>query len=288
MDDIRAMRRFLLLATVPLFWPLLSVARAEPPPDRRYDQTVWLCTHNAMNNRADGWKLPNQSKNLRGQFDDGVRAFMLDIHVQDGDLVLRHGPDAARLLGFRPLADGLAEIRAMLESRPEAIVTLILENYAPPPQVAEALRKAGLERFAHTQEAGKPWPALREMLAGGKRLVVFSDRANGGPAWFHPVWEHAWETPFSARRPEDLRNVPNRGRRENPLLILNHFCADPLPSPRISAKINGIDFLTNRINQSRETFGRNPNFVVVDFHDLGDPGGVVAKINTVAAEEAQR
>jgi hypothetical protein len=281
--------RGILFQTAVLFVSLrLPAGSMEPPPERRYDQAVWLSTHNAMNNRADGWKLPNQNKNLRGQFDDGVRAFMLDIHVQDGALVLRHGPDAARLLGFRPLAAGLAEIRGMLEADKDAILTLILENYAPPPRVAQAIREAGLEAFAHTQEAGKPWPEIKTMIAGGKRLVVLSDRAAGAPAWFHPVWDHAWETPFSARRPEDLKNVPNRGRQGNPLLILNHFCADPIPSPGLSAKVNEAAFLTERIAKARDAFGRGVNFIVVDFHDLGGPAGVVSALNAIPPDEVHR
>lgn len=267
-----------MLRLLLLLFPCVLLA-AEPPEDRRYDEVAWLCAHNAMNNQADGWKVPNQNKNVGGQFQDGVRAFMLDLHPQDGTIVLRHGPAAARWLGFKPLNQELSEVRDLLEKNPRCVITLILESYVPAKDVGAAFQAAGLDRFAHTQDPKQPWPTLAAMIAANHRLVILSDRAAGGPPWILDVWKQAWETPFSAKTKEDLKNVPNRGNPKNALLILNHFCANPLPSRSLAGTVNAKDFLGERLRQAQRIFGRKPNFIAVDFHDLGDPASTVAELN---------
>jgi hypothetical protein len=50
--------------------------------DRRLDEAVFATTHNAMS-AADvsNWMFPNQERGLTAQLDDGIRAFMLDVHA---------------------------------------------------------------------------------------------------------------------------------------------------------------------------------------------------------------
>jgi hypothetical protein len=49
--------------------------------DRRLDQVVFPATHNSMGG-ADlpGWMFPNQSAGIQRQLQDGIRAFLIDIH----------------------------------------------------------------------------------------------------------------------------------------------------------------------------------------------------------------
>ena len=96
-----------------------------------------------------------------------------------------------------------------------------------------------------------------------------------------PVWDHAWETPFEAHAPADLKNVPNRGKKTNALLILNHFLSNPMPSPDLAGQVNRNPFLAKRLDDARTAFGRRPNFVTVDFMDIGDVAVEVAKMNAV-------
>ena len=58
--------------------------------DRRLDQVSFATTHNSMS-AADisDWMFPNQERGIRGQLEDGVRGFLIDIHyaVPVGDRV---------------------------------------------------------------------------------------------------------------------------------------------------------------------------------------------------------
>jgi hypothetical protein len=49
--------------------------------DRRLNQVVFAATHNSMS-AADipDWMFPNQERGIRGQLEDGVRGFLIDIH----------------------------------------------------------------------------------------------------------------------------------------------------------------------------------------------------------------
>jgi hypothetical protein len=49
--------------------------------DRRLDDVVFAGSHNSMS-AADiaNWMFPNQNKSIREQLEDGVRAFMIDVH----------------------------------------------------------------------------------------------------------------------------------------------------------------------------------------------------------------
>lgn len=50
--------------------------------DRRLDRVVFAGTHNAMGAAdARDWMFPSQERGLRAQLDDGVRAFLLDVHA---------------------------------------------------------------------------------------------------------------------------------------------------------------------------------------------------------------
>lgn len=271
------MKRYLLFPA--WLYLLASLCGAAP----RYDQITWLCTHNSMSSSEAGWKLANQTHTIEKQLSSGVRALMLDIHVQDRKLVLRHGPPAARVFGFQPLPDALQTIRTFLVRNPDAIVTLILESYAPSKDVAAAISNANLATYCHTQNTEKPWPTLDTLRKSGKRLVVFSDRVEKGttaPDWYMYVWQHCWETDWQAVSTDDLLNAKQRrGKQSNKLFILNHFITNTFPSRKASKDANSLPFLSRRIAKARKDFGKKPNFLVLDFYEQGDASSIVKRLN---------
>lgn len=49
--------------------------------DRRLNQISFAATHNSMSSAdISNWMFPNQERGIRGQLEDGVRAFLIDIH----------------------------------------------------------------------------------------------------------------------------------------------------------------------------------------------------------------
>ena len=173
-------------------------------------------------------------------------------------------------LGRRRLAEGLCDVGTFLDEHPEEVMVLILESYISGDELEGALREAGMLDDLHTQRAGTAWPTLGAMVSSGRRVVILDDDADRSRPWDHPVWDFAQETPFSVTTPAELDCRENRGRSGNALFILNHFLTAPTAFPRLAEMVNHDPFLVDRARRCRQSRGRLPNFVTVDFYETGD------------------
>ena len=244
--------------------------------DRAYDEVAYATTHNAYSNATDGFIGPNQEFAVPRQLSDGIRGLMLDAYILDGEVVQYHGlPD----LGTYPLVTTLNEIREFMEANPREVVTLIFESYVDGDEIAGVFEEAGLVDLAHSQSTDAPWPTLGEMIEDGKRLVVFTDLDGGARDWYLPVWDFAFETNYSFAEPEDLSCDPNRGNPENSLFILNHFLTQTFGSEELAEQVNFNPLLEDRIEECALRNDRLPNFVTVDFYNIGDTLADVAALN---------
>lgn len=247
--------------------------------DRRYDEVSHATTHNAMSSAEDGWLAPNQRHDMLRQLHDGVRALMIDTHVDDREDVsvpsLCHG---SCLFGALPLHEALRSFESFLRCNPEQVLTLIVEAYVSPQATADAFEQAGLTDYAYAHDPATAWPTLGEMIARDERLVVLSDDG-GYPSWYMNVWDHAFETPFAAKTLDDLVCETNRGSVDNPLFILNHFLTAPLADESLAEQVNHNPFFMDRARACQDKLGRLPNFPTVDFYSIGDLLDVTVTLN---------
>ncbi len=245
--------------------------------DRRYDQVAYATTHNAFSVDAENFGAPNQSRAMRAQLDDGVRGLMLDAYIDRGRPYLCHGPCS---LGRRLLSDGLCDITRFLDERPGEVVTIIFESYVTAADIERSFTESGLIERVHPHVMGERWPTLRELIARDQRVVVFTDREGGARPWYLNVWAYAWETPFSARTPAELDTCAmNRGNRANSLFIFNHFLTNPLASRELAQMVNLNPFLIDRAQRCQRETAALPNFVTVDYYDIGDVLAVTRTLN---------
>ena len=249
---------------------------------RRFDEAAYPVTHNSMSNHDENWIAPNQIHNITTQLEDGVRGFMLDTYLYKGGTWLCHGDC---LFGKKKLSEGLAEFTAFLKKRPGEVLTLIFESSISADETEQAFREAGLLGYVHTQIAGEPWPTLGEMSEAGRRVVVFTDFPNNGPAWYHDVWEYCWDTPWHVTAPEQFVCDVSRGSRQNSLFILNHMLYGglDLPSEQQAGIANSNPFFLDRANRCWTETERLPNFVTVDFYSIGDLFEVVDSLNGISS-----
>ncbi len=244
----------------------------------RFDEIAYPTTHNAMSNAEDDWNLPNQNFNIGRQLEDGVRAMMLDTYDEEGELLLCH---VLCGLGSRPLVDGLGDINSFLRDNPTDVFAIIFESRIENSQTAAAIEESGLLDLAYAHVPGEPWPTLQELIDADTRLMVFQEKP-GSPEypWLMYIWDHAWETNFSWEAPEDFNCDPNRGDPDNPLFILNHFLTSPFGgSAELAEMVNYNPLFIDRANQCEDEGNALPNFVTVDFYDLGDLFVVVDSLN---------
>lgn len=243
---------------------------------RAFDAVSFPTTHNSMSNADDGWAAPNQAHGLTRQLQDGVRGFMLDTHDFEGEPTLCHGPCQ---LGSLPLAAGLGEIRAFLGCHRREVVTLIFESYITAAATEQAFLDSGLIDYVRAQPPGAPWPTLGELIERDERVIVLTDHEPGAPAWYLDQWAYAWQNPYAAESAADFRCNAERGSSDNPLFIMNHFLTKPVAMPKLAEQVNHDPLFIERAQQCQTESGRLPNFVTVDFYEIGDLFRVVSALN---------
>jgi hypothetical protein len=63
--------------------------------------------------------------------------------------------------------------------------------------------------------------------------------------------------------------VDNRGTPGNDLFILNHFLTNNIGAPNFARQVNFDPLLSTRARDCWEFQNRIPNFVTVDFYEIG-------------------
>jgi len=238
--------------------------------NKKYDQVVYVTTHNAFN-YSGPFQAPNQTYPVSQQLQDGVRAFMLDVHDYFGVPTLYH---SLFTLGTEPLEDVLIDIRGFMDQNQNEVVTLIFECYVSADEMDTVFTAAGLKPYLHEQSLSSTWPTLQEMINSDKRLVVLTDvdDAGAGQEWYHYMWDYCVETHYTANSRADFSCDFNRGDSVNSLFILNHFITSVFGTGMIDSAIavNSNPFLLERANYCMMETGKLPNFLTVDFHEVGD------------------
>ncbi|HSA52104.1 MAG TPA: hypothetical protein VLH10_18610 [Yinghuangia sp.] len=285
--------------------------------DRRYDEVAYLTTHNAMSSTADRFLSPLQDPDMITQLDLGARALMLDTYrwetpeevaprLAGSDLspeeqqimagvVDQYAPARPGLWlchslcrgGALPLVESMRELGDWLDSNPNEVVTLIVQDAIGGTETMEALHDAGLDRFLATPPEAPDgvWPTLREMIAADKRLVVFPERADGPDPRYRNFYRYAMETPFTYTSPEAMDCVPNRGGTGKRMFLMNHFVTAQGGSRIDAGRINSREFVLDRARECEAQRGAPVTFVAVDFATIGD---AVAAVDVLNADRAER
>ncbi len=243
---------------------------------RRYDEVSYPTAHNAMSNADEHFYLPNQHHGLTRALQDGVRGFMIDTHYCSGEASLAHGEC---WLGHKPLSVGLCEFTQFLDAHPAEVVTLQIEPHISDADTVAAFAESGLLDHVRYQSPGSPFPTLGEMIRDGHRLMVFIENGGGTPNWLMPLFDYSFDTPYTFAMVADFSCSVNRGARDHALFTLNHWLSNPTSDARWAQQVNVNPVLIDRARRCASEVGHIPNFVAVDFYDLGDLFPTVAALN---------
>jgi hypothetical protein len=188
-------------------------------------------------------------------------------------------------LGAVPLVEELRRIREFLETHPDEVLVLFIEDYVKPADIERGFADAGLVDYAHVQRPGVPLPTLREMIASGKRILVMAENHGGGTdiPWYLQGFDYAQETPFTFNTVGELKAKAscdeNRGEPDNPLFQINHWVEAIPRSPKTAARVNSFDFLHDRARSCDRERDLLANLVAVDFWEQGDLFEVTNALN---------
>lgn len=247
--------------------------------DRRFDEVAFPATHNAMSNADEGWGAPNQTFGLERQLEDGVRAFLLDVHMDKRELHLCH---TSCILGKRSFEDALWAFRDFLRANRGEVLTFIIEDHVDGALIAEALEDMGLDEWAYDGYDHAEWPTLRTLIDDNTRLIVTAERSgrdDGTPSWLVNAWDVMFDNPYTYQAVDDFSCDLNRGQSSHSLFLLNHWLQDPISKPELAEVANTKEVLLGHAQDCETEHGRIPNFVAVDHYSIGDLFEVVRILN---------
>ena len=268
-----------------------GAADVTPPPScnghpelcaRTFDQVAFPCTHNAYSAAEYGFQAPyvNQNVGLAAQLAAGVRCMMLDVYDDGGARALCH---VVCGLAKKSHLEALADIKTFLDAHPREVLTLDYEDYVPATDILADLTTAGLAPLLFDLDLAKGWPTLGAMIDQNKRLVVGIEghtTASNPPRGIFEFYALAWDTPYTFTQPADFSCALNRGDPKNPLFLVNHWLSsNGLPDKAKAPIANAYDTLYGRAKSCADGAHDFPNFVAVDFYDVGDLMRAVDTLN---------
>ena len=175
-------------------------------------------------------------------------------------------------LGSVQFSDALAEIEGFVQTHPDDVVIVDIQDSTTPADTAAAIEAAGLgDRRLHL-DPDRPLPTLGDIVRSGKNLLVFAEGGGpGAPPWYHRAYEHWFqETPYAHPSIDEMSCGPNRGPSDAPLFLVNHWISVSPPDPAKARAVNRQPVLEERIRRCQAERGLLPNVVAVDFANQGD------------------
>lgn len=220
---------------------------------------------------------------------------------------------------FKRLIDTLGDIKLFLDNNPKEVVTIIFESQVDGDSallkktfvdsgIADYIFFADPSRafYADAAKAGsvfpwdvgsKGWPTLQWMIDHGKRLVVFSDhrkKDDGLPK----IWNFAVENDYGnkslAGGCQARKGSVQLNDRNKALFVMNHFPTFSMAGISVAPGRNSYwtsnDYyvLMAQLTACDALAGRLPNFVAVDFFELGNNGGPAKVVEDLNKEWARR
>jgi hypothetical protein len=174
-------------------------------------------------------------------------------------------------LGATRLTDTLTQMRRYLEANPGAVLMLVLESYVRDSSLRQAFDQTDTTKYAETLRRGEPLPTLGDLVASGRRMVVFTEQApDGSVPWLNSAFQWIQDTPLGNRAAGDFTCRRFRGTATSPMLMLNNWVERFPPSPTAQRPVLTQAFLTRRIQECQRERGLPVTGVAVDFYDEGD------------------
>ncbi|EIM90665.1 PLC-like phosphodiesterase, partial [Stereum hirsutum FP-91666 SS1] len=230
----------------------------------------------------------NQEIDVPTQLARGVRMLQAQAHLNDGVIHFCH--TSCLLFDGGTVESYLDNVATFLAANPTEVVTLLFtnpESLSLTDVWAPVFESSGIATIAFVPPslpvAFDEWPTLGEMISSGKRVVVFMDfgAETGGVNYILPEFEMIWEPPFDST---DSTFPCSVDRIEGPLsttdhmFLLNHFLdinvfgtgvliSDPGDAPTTNSVPS---ILADAAGCAALGGGRFPNFVLLDYVDLGD------------------
>ncbi|KAJ5086409.1 hypothetical protein NUU61_007716 [Penicillium alfredii] len=280
---------------------------------RRYSNITMVAAHNSPFVRSSN-VAANQALDVIAQLNDGVRMLQFQTHYENDTVQLCH--TSCQLLNVGTLESYLTKVAEWMRENPFEVVTLMIGNFdlVSVSKFKDPIEKSGLKDLVYKPPKAPmglhDWPTLSEMIISGKRVVVFMDYQADQKKipWIIDEFSQMWESPFSPTNPNfpcDVQRPPGLSDQDakKRMYLVNHNLNLELNLGALSLLIpntaqisqtnavNGTGSLGWMAGNCSERFDRPPNFLLVDYYNMGSADGkgvyngsvfdVAAKMNNV-------
>ncbi len=196
---------------------------------------------------------------LRGQVEGFY--FYLKGDERSNQVVMRK-PDGT----FVPFVNALRDIKQSLEANPYQFITLFLD-FNVELDLTSAFTDADLTGSLFEYGQRTTWPALQEMKANEKRLVVFEVQEHvNSPSWLHPMNELVVHTdPDWGNSMSSVEQQEDKMKKN--LTLFTGFKNAEAMHLRGGSLYETSRFTPYLVNEVRDTWineGRVPNFIIID------------------------
>jgi len=268
--------------------------------DRKYGNVTFLGAHDSFAFSGNPFALARtQEVDVHAQLTMGVRALQAQARMNSKDLHFCH--TSCSLFDGGKVEDYLKIVKAFLDRHPNEVLTLILANpekVSVPDVWQPIFESSGLANMSYVPAqiplTREDWPTLKEMLDSGKRVVVFMDKGaeDGSVNYILPQFTMMWEDEYDPTDPEFPckvdRTAPPLEASQQLTLINQNLNVNLIPFGRglrlpdrlDSLRTNSIYSITAHAEHCAPLANQNrPNFVLVDFVNVGHAVTAVAQLN---------
>ncbi len=232
--------------------------------ERAYNDITYPTTHNST---STGFFATNQVNGMEKQLNDGIRAFMIDLYQYNDQVYSCH---KFCFLGGSPISETLNILKKFLDQNPHEVLTILFESHVTGEKVESSFQNSKLNSYLYDPTHQKHWPTLLELIKANKRLLIFTEIKEGGPSWYSPLWDYAFDTSYSVSDTDNFDCRINRGVQKNPLFILNNFVTNIFGRKMANKKANTFSFIVERAIKCQKALSHRPNFIAVDFYETGE------------------
>lgn len=221
---------------------------------------------------------------------------------------------------YQTLSNALQEIKKWMQrqNNKNEIVTIFLENYVDDALIEKDLKSIKSTAFTpldlrnFRSHNTSQWPTIQELCIMDKRIIVFNEKKSGKiivntqyqPIFFNS-FDHIIESQFGTTFNEDNKIDPNKiclqreesqknNTMERSLYTFNFFS---YPSKESDAYINNsfnnlmsaITACSKKNDAANKDLyvctNKKPNFLALDFVDIGDGKRTVEYLNTITIDQ---
>ena len=237
---------------------------------RTYDDFTFAESHNSFSTPEDGIIAGiNHLTGLQSQWEDGIRAFMLDpyhpseLQNEREDVVFCHALSLPNtppcLFGSVDAFEWLRNLNSLHNNSTGDIVSLLIQIHQVP---GEHL----------------------EYLLNETDVVVYIEMEyEDSFSKLLPAWRHTWDTPYGESNQDEMTCNLGRGDSSQPVWHMNNWLSTfGLSDATKAEEVNEYSTLLDRALLCWEEVGDRPTFIGVDYWEQGEVTNVTRTLNRMA------